>query len=65
MNLWDGLLFTSQSPAVVALFRVCFGLVLFGELSDGWTWAGAVIIFGSSYYIARRESRNARRPDPA
>jgi len=41
-----------------------FGLVLFGELSDVRTWAGAVIIFGSSYYIARRESRNARRPDP-
>jgi hypothetical protein len=31
MNLWDGLLFTPQSPAVVALFRVCFGLVLFGN----------------------------------
>ena len=38
-----------------------FGLVLFGEMSDLWTWAGAVVIFSSSYYIARRESRDARR----
>ena len=40
-----------------------FGLVLFEEMSDVWTWAGAVGIFSSSYYIARRESRNARRAD--
>lgn len=37
-----------------------YGLILFGEITDVWTWVGAVIIFGSSYYIARRESRNAR-----
>ena len=42
-----------------------FGLVLFGETSDVWTWAGAMVIFGSSYYIARRESRSARRADEA
>ncbi len=40
-----------------------FGLVLFGEMSDLWTWAGAVVIFSSSYYIARSESRNARQAD--
>lgn len=38
-----------------------YGLVLFGEMSDLWTWAGAVVIFSSSYYIARRENRDARR----
>jgi len=38
-----------------------FGLLLFGEKSDVWTWAGAVVIFGSTYYIARRESRSAAR----
>lgn len=42
-----------------------FGLVLFGELSDVWTWTGAVVIFGSSYYIAQRESRIARRANAA
>ncbi|OGA05007.1 MAG: hypothetical protein A3I00_05195 [Betaproteobacteria bacterium RIFCSPLOWO2_02_FULL_64_12] len=42
-------------------FVAFFGLFLFGELSDVWTWIGAVVIFGSSYYIARRESRMARQ----
>lgn len=42
-------------------FVAFFGLFLFGELSDLWTWTGAVVIFGSSYYIARRESRTARQ----
>lgn len=46
-------------------FVAVFGLVLFGELSDAWTWTGAVVIFGSSYYIARRESRIARGANAA
>ena len=29
----------------------------FGETSDGWTWAGAAIIFASTTYITRREVR--------
>jgi S-adenosylmethionine uptake transporter len=41
-------------------FVALFGLVLFGEVSDMWTWSGAAVIFGSSYYIARRETRGAR-----
>jgi drug/metabolite transporter (DMT)-like permease len=43
-------------------FVAVFGLVLFGELSDVWTWIGAAVLFGSSYRIAQRESRDARRP---
>ncbi|OGA24141.1 MAG: hypothetical protein A3I01_14800 [Betaproteobacteria bacterium RIFCSPLOWO2_02_FULL_65_24] len=46
-------------------FVALFGLVLFGELSDIWTWTGAVVIFGSSYHIAQRESRIARRASAA
>ena len=42
-------------------FAVLFGWVLFGELSDIWTWIGASIIFGSSFYVIRREMNETRR----
>ena len=29
--------------------------LLFSEVGDAWTWAGSVIIFASSYVLARRE----------
>lgn len=32
------------------------GFVLFGELSDVWTWVGAVIIFAATTYISHRET---------
>lgn len=31
--------------------------IAFSEISDVWTWVGAVIIFGSGWFIARREAR--------
>lgn len=37
-------------------FAVVIGYVLFAELPGPWTWAGAVIIFSSSYYVVRREA---------
>jgi len=38
----------------------------FGEVADLWTWVGGAVIFGSSIYIARRESRHGRTaPGPA
>jgi drug/metabolite transporter (DMT)-like permease len=37
-----------------------FGFVLFAEFVDIWTWAGAVIIFVSGYYITLREARRNR-----
>jgi drug/metabolite transporter (DMT)-like permease len=37
-------------------FTVCLGVVFFQENPDIWTGAGALVIFGSSYYIARREA---------
>jgi drug/metabolite transporter (DMT)-like permease len=46
-------------------FVALFGLVLFGEVSDLWTWTGAVVIFASSYHIAQRESRIARQAGAA
>ena len=36
------------------------GLFLFGEVPDGWTWAGSALIVGSTCYIALREARLAR-----
>ena len=34
--------------------------VLFGESPDLWTWVGAGVIIGSSFYITRREAQIAR-----
>lgn len=33
---------------------------LFGEIGDPWTWAGSLIIFGSSYVLARAETKSNR-----
>lgn len=41
-------------------FGAILAFALFGEVSDAWTWAGAVIIFASTYYSTWRESRMAR-----
>jgi drug/metabolite transporter (DMT)-like permease len=41
-------------------FAAAIAYVAFAERSDGWTWAGAAIIAGSTVYIAHRESRIAR-----
>ena len=43
-------------------FAVLFGWIMFGELSDIWTWVGASIIFASSLYVIRREMREPRHP---
>tara|TARA_Y100000589_G_scaffold154437_1_gene147017 strand:- start:2271 stop:2984 length:714 start_codon:yes stop_codon:yes gene_type:complete len=43
-------------------FAVLFGWIMFGELSDIWTWVGASIIFASSLYVIRREMRVSQRP---
>jgi len=37
-------------------FTVCLGVLFFQENPDIWTGAGALVIFGSSYYIGRRET---------
>ena len=35
------------------------GYIFFGEIVDGWTWLGAVIIFSGASYIAYRERQLA------
>ena len=39
------------------LWATLFGFVLFGDLPDGWTLAGAALIIGSGLYIFHREHR--------
>jgi len=41
-------------------FTALFAYALFGEVPDEFVWAGAAIIFVSTYYIARRETRRAQ-----
>jgi drug/metabolite transporter (DMT)-like permease len=38
-------------------FATVIGYLAFGELTDRWTWVGALVIFASAVYIARREAR--------
>lgn len=42
------------------IFAAGFGLMIFGEIPDIWTIAGAVIIVACTSYIARSEARNRR-----
>ncbi len=44
------------------LFAAIFGYVLFFEVPDIWTVAGAGVIIASTVYIARRESRLGASP---
>lgn len=41
-------------------FSVLVGYLVFGELIDGWTWVGAIVIFAASVFVTHRESRLAR-----
>lgn len=41
-------------------FSVLVGYLAFGELIDGWTWAGAVIIFAAAAFVTHREAQLAR-----
>ncbi len=46
-------------------FAALFGWVLFREVSDGWTWLGAAVIFGAVTYITRFEARRRNAPPAA
>jgi drug/metabolite transporter (DMT)-like permease len=39
------------------VWATAFGIVLFAEVPDFLTFVGAAIVFGSSFYIAWRESK--------
>lgn len=40
-------------------FTAAAAWVLFAEIADPWTWAGAAVIFAGTYSLARTESRKA------
>jgi drug/metabolite transporter (DMT)-like permease len=39
------------------IFATAIGWIMFSELPDVWTWVGAAVIFGASYYIVYREGK--------
>jgi drug/metabolite transporter (DMT)-like permease len=39
------------------MFAATVGFAMFGELPDGWTWAGAAVIFASAYAVIRQTRR--------
>ena len=41
-------------------YAALIGYLLFGELTDAWTWIGAAIIIGASMYVAYREAHVAK-----
>lgn len=43
------------------IWATLFGFVIFGDLPDGWTVAGALVVTGSGLYIAHRERLRARQ----
>jgi drug/metabolite transporter (DMT)-like permease len=45
-------------------FAGIIGIVALAELPDPWVWAGGVVIFAASVYLARCEARASRRPPP-
>lgn len=42
-------------------FSALMGYLFFTQVSGIWTWVGAAIIFGSSYYITRREAKRSKQ----
>ena len=38
-----------------------FGLIVFGDFPDGWTWIGTIIVIASGVFISLRERYRARR----
>lgn len=59
--------FTLAEASVIAPFgylglvsAVFWGYVMFGEVPDGPTWAGALVIVGAGLYVWHRETRAAR-----
>ncbi len=59
--------FRHAEAALVAPFKytsmvwaVLFGYLIFGDLPDAWTGAGAAVVVTAGLYILRRETRRAR-----
>ncbi|MBT5050445.1 MAG: DMT family transporter [Rhodospirillaceae bacterium] len=44
------------------LTAVVVGYVFFGDIADGWTWAGGIVIFAAALYVVRVESTRDSGP---
>lgn len=60
--------FAAAPPSIVMpayylqlLFAAAIGYAAYGEVPDPWIWAGAAVICGSTYSLARIETRAAKR----
>jgi drug/metabolite transporter (DMT)-like permease len=49
--------FVAPFDYVRLVFAGAAGFLMFAEVPDGWTYAGSVLIVGSTLYIAHREAR--------
>ena len=43
------------------IFATAIGFVMFSEFPDFWTWVGAAVIFGASYYVVWHEGKHRRQ----
>ena len=41
-------------------FTAIIAYLAFAQTPDTWTWLGALIIFGSTFFVVRHEARSAR-----
>jgi drug/metabolite transporter (DMT)-like permease len=46
------------------VWATLLGYALFGEIPDGWTWAGGLLVVASTAYIALREAQLSQRAAP-
>lgn len=46
------------------IWGTLYGFFIFGQLPDGWTWAGALIIVATGIYTLNRERLAAQRKTP-
>lgn len=66
MHLWINAFRLADATVIAPLgytrliFAAIVGVLLFGEVPDGWMAAGAVLIVGSALYITLREAKVAR-----
>jgi len=46
------------------IWAVVIGFIVWGDLPDSWTFAGAAVVVSSGLYIVRREARRPRKTAP-
>jgi drug/metabolite transporter (DMT)-like permease len=57
--------FVSPFRYTILIWAILLGLVVFGDIPDGWTLLGASIIVATGVFTFYRERRLARQPLPA